>query len=220
MTGWLRVRGQKQRLTDRNSDQFLPFVVMIVFNIFLLYFLEHLLARAGRITRSEYLLLLLCNPVLAAGIAAVTRLGIDRAGGVAHAFLAIGGDPHRHEHSEIETLITQQRFVEAADCLRDIIDQHPDDVTARILLAGLLAEHLGDAAGAGQSYLAARRHDAGGTRNTFLTNALIDLHRATGNREALKNELARFARDHRHGAAGRQARAELRALVAQDDPGR
>ncbi len=219
MTGWLRTRGRTKRLTDRRSDEILPFVVMIVFNIFLLYFLEHLLARAGRITHSEYLLLLLCNPLLAAGIAALIQLGINRAGDAIHAFLATGGDPHAHQHSEIDTLITQQRFVEAADCLRDIVDQHPDDTTARLLLAGLLADHLGDPAGAAQSYLVARERDVGGTHHTFVTNALIDLHRATGNRDGLMRELARFARDHRHSTAGRHARAELRALVAEGTRG-
>jgi hypothetical protein len=46
-----------------------------------------------------------------------------------------------------------------------------------------------------------------------ITNALIDLHRKSGNTDALKDELLRFAQLHPNAPAGKAAREEVRRMV-------
>jgi Tetratricopeptide repeat len=214
MTNRLSPRRQR-RLKDTYIGTFAPFIALVVFDIFLLYLLERIIFQSGLISRSFYLVLLLANPLVAIVLAGATQWAINRAGDAFHAMLASGGDPHTPTYSEIESLVTRERFVEAADCYRDVIADAPGDVEARIRLARILEMHLGDTAGAEQALLDARSHQPSPGQATVIANELIDLYRKSGNRERLRGELSRFAREHPGSAAGRHALAEFKRLAAE-----
>ncbi len=207
------------KLTNRDVGETVTrlrlFVPAVAALIFLCYVLERALFAHHQISRGAFLLLLFANPFLAAALAVLVIGAIERS---AHAFtgiLATGGDPHAPEYSEIEALVTQRRFVEAADHYRAVIEDAPQLVQPRIRLGELLAHHLGDGDGAAAALLAARALQPDPGQRTVIANDLIDLYRRTGDTDRLRAELVRFAREHPGTAAGRHALAEFKRLAAE-----
>lgn len=122
--------------------------------------------------------------------------------------IAQGGDPVPRGYSEQEALIVAGRAREAADSYRALLVAYPDDVDARIRLAALL-ERLGERDEALAAYAAARAARPAPALALRISTGLADLHRRAGQGEALREELARCARDFPGTASGEAARREL-----------
>jgi hypothetical protein len=126
---------------------------------------------------------------------------------------ATGGDSYTMQHSEIEALVARGNFPEAAERYREIAATSLTEADPHIRLGDLLATHLRDDAGATAAYHAARSARPTPAEQSRITNALIDLHRKSGNQDALKDELLRFAQLHPNTPAGKAAREEVRRMV-------
>jgi hypothetical protein len=131
---------------------------------------------------------------------------------------ATSGDPYTMQYSEIETLVICGNFTEAAARYREIASTSLTEAEPHIRLGDLLATHLRDDVGAIAAYHAARSARPTAAEQSRITNALIDLHRKSGQTEALKNELLRFAQLNPNAPAGRHAREEVRRM-ARDEGG-
>lgn len=176
-----------------------------------------LLQRTGQISRGQLLFLVwIAGPVVALLLAVVASSllgGLAR--GMLGSLIAQGGDPVRPTYSEQDALIAAGRVRDAADSFRSRLVAYPDDTEARIRLATLLAG-LGERLDARRQYAAARARSRSAPERLRIATGLADLHRATGDREALRSELARCAQEFPGSAAGEHARRELHALVAEE----
>lgn len=139
----------------------------------------------------------------------------DRVGaGVARLLVAQGGDPVVPGYSEQEALVIAGRDREAADSYRARLVAYPGDLGARIRLAELLGT-LGELDEAARHLHEARQHATAAGDRLRISTGLADIHRASDRHEALRDELARCAREFPGTAAGEHARRELRTLVAE-----
>ncbi len=127
---------------------------------------------------------------------------------------ATGGDPYTMQYSEIETLVIRGNYTEAAARYREIASTSETEAEPHIRLGDLLTTHLRDDAGATAAYYAARSARPTPSEQSRITNALIDLHRKSGDHVGLKDELLRFARLHPNAPAGKHAREEVRRIVS------
>lgn len=158
--------------------------------------------------------------VVALGLLVGVALGFGswylagRAGaGAAHVLLSAGNLPPAPSFSYQESLVARGRYQEAVDAFEAHLLDHPDDLDASLAMAGILAGHLRQFDQAAQVYRRVR--EAGSPTHEFRAHqALIDLHRATGDRGRLMTELARFADRFRGTAAGRAARVALTEMKA------
>lgn len=129
--------------------------------------------------------------------------------------LTAGGDlTPRRSFSYEESLIASGRLNEAREALRAHLAREPQDFDAALALASLHRDHLRDPDGALRVLLDLRRNPLPSAIEFSVTNQLIDLYRATGDRGRELAELARFADRFQHTAAGAQARAALRRIKA------
>lgn len=195
---------------DTDSSDRLTVVALAVAFYLLLSFFESVLGY-----RSLWLGMLV-TPVAALGLGAVVWTLIGRVGAVTESLLMPSGTPPVAEFSAEDALIVRHRFDEAMVAFQRRLTANPADVAARLRLAALLNDHLGDHDGAAQCYRAIRNLAGGAKHDWVVTNGLIDLHRIAGNRQGLKEELGRLARHFRSTAAGRHARAELARLLRED----
>lgn len=171
-----------------------------------------MLHRVGTISRGAMLLMIwIAGPVLALALAeAVSALLGGVARGLLGSLIAQGGDPMPRGYSEQEALVIGGRPREAVDSYRALLVAYPDDVEARIRLATLL-ERLGDRDEALAAYGAARAARPPAALALRISTGLAALHRRAGDRDALRAELARCARDFPGTASGEAARRELEA---------
>lgn len=136
--------------------------------------------------------------------------------GMARALFSTGGERHSREYSEQQALVVAGRYDDAVDSYQAHLVAFPDDVEARLRLASLLAGEARQPDAAERQFLEVRALSLSLRQALVVDNALIDLYRSTGQRHALKAELARFARTHHGSAAGDHARQHLRQLVEEE----
>jgi hypothetical protein len=130
--------------------------------------------------------------------------------------LTAGGDlTPRRSFSYEESLIASGRLNEAREALLAHLAREPRDLEAALALASLHRDQLRDPDGAVRVLLDLRRRPLPSAIEFSVTNQLIDLHRATGDRGRELAELARFAERFKHTAAGAQARAALKRIKAE-----
>ena len=160
--------------------------------------------------------LLLTPFVLYATSSLLLRTVHGAGSGLARVLFATGGERHSREYSEQQALVVAGRFDDAVDSYQAHLVAFPDDVEARLRLAALYAGGAQQPDAAERQFLEVRDMPHSPRQALVIGNALIDLYRSTGQRHALKAELARFARVHQGSAAGEQARQHLRHLVEED----
>ncbi len=129
---------------------------------------------------------------------------------------ANSGDPYTMQYSDIEALVIRGNFVEAAARYREIASTSFTEAEPHVRLGDLLTTHLRDETGAIEAYQAARTARPTRAEQSRITNALIDLHRRSGNTDALKDELLRYAQLHPNAPAGKHAREEVRRMVMEE----
>jgi hypothetical protein len=167
----------------------------------------------GRYGLAAYLALLLLNlPGLFLMSLVVFRLLEGSATGLTRMVYALHDLPPEPAHSAFESLVARGFYLEAAEGYRAHLAAHPEDHLARIKLAALCREHLGDPAGAERLYLEVR-HGRPSPRLEFLVgNLLLELYRAEGREDRLVGELARFAERWKRTRPGAEAARALREL--------
>lgn len=133
-----------------------------------------------------------------------------------HTLLAGRGEPRAPEYSAQEALLIQGRIVEAIKSFHSYIASHPEDLDVRIRLAEVLGKEGNDLVGSEEMYLEARIVGTSKRQDVSVSNGLIDLYRRTGEREKLKAELGRFARNHPGTVEARNAQAFLRQLATEE----
>jgi hypothetical protein len=136
------------------------------------------------------------------------------AAGMVNTLTAGGGLTPRRSFSYEESLIAGGRLNEARDALLAHLDREPHDADVALALASLHRDQLHDAAGAVRVLLDLRRRPLPSAIEFSVTNQLIDLYRAIGDRGRELAELARFAERFKHTTAGAQARAALKRIKA------
>jgi hypothetical protein len=132
--------------------------------------------------------------------------------GVVHLVTAAGNLAPAPSFSYQESLIARGRFSDAADAFLAHLALYPADQDARLALAGLLASHLADPAGAERLYLEVRAADPSARRDWVVSQALVDLYHGTGQRGREMAELSRLADRHRGTRIGEGARQALASL--------
>ena len=178
---------------------------------------QWLLFTQSRISSSMFWLLLVADPFLAAGIALLVARVVD-AGSTGFASLVhAGGDiPYSPQYSAQQALVIRGDIPGAIESFRQHIATSPMDLEARLRLAALLAKEAGDPHAAELAYLEIRALAPSPQQTATLSNALIDIYRATGQHEQLKLELGRFARRFPNSREG-VATAEYLVRLADDD---
>jgi hypothetical protein len=161
-------------------------------------------------------LIILNVPLTVAGVLLVYRGTHATAVGFTRTVFAAGDIPPPRSYPRQDVLIVRGQFAEAAEYFRDHLTIEPDDVDARLRLAGLLETHLADGAGAEREYLEVRRRAVDARHEMMAANGLIDVYRRAGNRGRLMVELARFAERYRASAAGAAAGRELSELKVEE----
>ncbi len=151
--------------------------------------------------------------IAGAGTGFLAWVSADRTGrGIAHVLLAAGNLPPAPSFSYQESLVARGRLQEAVASFEAHLGEHPDDQDARLAMANILAGPLHQPDAAARIFRAVRARARTPSEEFRAHQALIDLHRATGDRGALMAELARFADRYRATAAGRAARELLADL--------
>jgi hypothetical protein len=141
---------------------------------------------------------------------------IGGVGSLAGAFVMPNSVTAVRQYSEQEALVIRGHREAAINSYRALIAGDPADLTARLRLGALLAEHPDTLLAAERCFLDVRRRDPSPQDEWIATNGLIDLYRASGQRENLKRELGHLGRRHGGTAAGMHARELLAELQAED----
>lgn len=133
-----------------------------------------------------------------------------------HTLLAGRGEPRAPEYSAQEALLIQGRIEESIKSFHSYIAHHPEDLDVRIRLAEVLGTEGNDLASSEEMFLEVRIVGASKRQEVSVSNGLIDLYRRSGEREKLKVELVRFARNHSGTIEARNARGYLRQMAEED----
>ena len=112
-------------------------------------------------------------------------------GGLASA----GNIKYQQQFSIQESMVARGRFDDAAESFRAHLAEHPDDIPARYRLATLHLRERKDPAAAEEEFLALRRRPLDRSTALLVSNHLIDLYRATGQRGRLMAELTRMMKE-------------------------
>jgi tetratricopeptide (TPR) repeat protein len=153
-------------------------------------------------------LIVLDLPLVGLGVFGI-HTGTNRASeGLVKALYSAGDIAPPRSYPRQDVMIVRGQYGEAAEYFRDHLTVEPDDNEARLRLADLLEQHLGDPAGAERLYLDVRGHAPDRGQEMRASNGLIDLYRKQGNRDRLLVELARF-RDRYSGTPGAESAARL-----------
>ena len=169
----------------------------------------------GFIPLPTYKFLLLMLPALIWLLAQLLRVGIEKAShGLVGVLMSSGGDPVVPGYSAQEALVVRGKITDAISSYRERIDALPEDIGARIRLASLLAGN-GELEEAQEWLETARALDTKSRHELVISDALVNIHQESGNRAALKAELARMARSFPGPPAGRGAADSLRKLVSE-----
>ncbi len=135
--------------------------------------------------------------------------------GFANTVLGAGNLKPDPAHSGCESLVARGFYPEAADCFRAMIAEHPGDDLAKIKLAQVCRDHLNDPASAESLLVDVRARGTDPRQAVMAANLLIELYRATGRKDRLMVELARFADRYKGSRAGSEAARTLRELKQQ-----
>ena len=164
------------------------------------------------------LTLLLALPVLLIALGLGARLlwsVITRgAQGVAQTVLGAGNLTPAESTSAEDALVARGRVAEAVASFERRIRETPRSATLRLALATLY-QRSGDRENAVRSLLEVRAMGGAEQTETLVSNALIDLYEAIGDRAKLVAEYARFADRHRGTSAARAAKRRLAELKAE-----
>lgn len=109
---------------------------------------------------------------------------------------AANGIKRQQEFSIQESLIARGRFDEAVASFREHLAAAPDDVPARYRLATLHLRERRDPSAAEEELLALRRRPLDPGTALLVSNHLVDIYRATGQKGRLMAELTRMMREH------------------------
>jgi hypothetical protein len=163
------------------------------------------------------LLLLLDLPLIFLLSTLLWLLMQGAAQGFVHTVLGAGNLKPDPAHSAAESLVARGFYPEAATAFRALIAEQPKDDLARIKLAQVYRDHLGEPESAEALLLEVRRHAADPRHEIMAANLLIELYRATGRKDRLMVELARFAGRYKGSRAGSEAARALREMKAGMD---
>jgi len=125
-----------------------------------------------------------------------------------------GDLPPAASFSYQESQVLRGNFEVAREAYEARLHTVPEDVNARLALARLWRDQLGDPRKAETLYLESRRWSPSPDQEFAIANALIELYRTEGLRGRELAELARFADRFAGTAAAEQARAALQRLKA------
>ncbi len=171
------------------------------------------LAAQSRISSSTFIILLVLNVFVSAGGGWVAvRVVHGSATRFASMIMAGGNIPYTRQYSEQDALASRGDIEGAIASYRGIIASDPRDLEARLRVGALLARAGGDLAAAEQVFLEVRALAPNPQQVATLSNALIDIYQATGERDKLKVELGRFARRFPGSREGAAAAAHLERL--------
>ncbi len=160
-----------------------------------------------------FLLLLLLDLPLIFAISTLLWFAIaGTAHGFAHTVLGMGNLKPEPAHSGAESLVARGYYRESVASFQALIAANPGDNLARIKLAQVHRDHLAEPEAAERLLLEVRRSAPDPRHEVLAANLLIELYRATGRRDRLIVELARFADRYRGTHAGREAARALREL--------
>jgi hypothetical protein len=160
-----------------------------------------------------FVLLLLLDLPLIFVLSTVLWLAMQgTAQGFAHTVLGAGNLKPDPAHSGCESLVARGFYPEAAASFRALIVEHPKDDLARIKLAQVYRDHLGEPETAESLLLEVRRHGTDPRHEVLAANLLIELYRATGRKDRLMVELARFADRYKGSRAAAEAARTLREM--------
>ncbi len=213
-------RKQPDRAGDTDLMARWPFA-MAVLPTALCVVAEAALRVTGRIGTGQLCIaLLLIDPLLFLGFMGISRLVLLAGDRGLQAILAPQGGPaHATGYSVQEAMIAQGDFTSAVTTYRALIDEHPDDIEARLRLAALF-ESLHDDDRAEACYRAACARNGAPALQARARRGLIDLYQRVGAREQLKRELGRFAREFDGTRDATLAREQLRELTREEfEPG-
>ena len=158
--------------------------------------------------------IILLGWVVAAGITLVSWTASGMAGrALVHTMTAAGNLPQAPSFSLQESLIARGKYPDAERAFEDHLEREPGDFHARLALAALWRDHLGDTGTAERMLLDARRRNPPRNIEFAIGNALIDLYHATGQAGRELSELARFADRFGGTAEGRRARQAIARLM-------
>lgn len=129
---------------------------------------------------------------------------------------ASGGTSPSPSFSYAESLVASGNPQQARRVYEARLREAPGDLNARLALARLWRDHLGDAGKAEQLYLQARGLGPTVDQEFAIGNALIDLYRGQGDRGREMTELARFAERFAGTQAGAGARSALQRLKSSE----
>ena len=198
--------------------QFLSFALRAGPPAFLLLSLaDAFLLMKGSIGSGLFLVLLVLNLPLSAGfVLACWKVIEGTARGFTKMVYAGGNLPPTPQHSAHESLVARGFYAEAIAAYRQHLAEQPHDNLARLKLAAVYRDHGNDPLAAEQLFLEVRRTEPTPQEEVFASNMLIELYRATGRRDRLRVELARFADRYRGTRGGRAAAELLREIRAED----
>lgn len=124
------------------------------------------------------------------------RLSARLAAGMIGGLTSAGNIKYQNQFSLQESMVARGRFDDAVESFRAHLAEHPDDIPARYRLATLHLRERKDPAAAEEEFFALRRRPLDPTTTLLVSNHLIDLYRATGQRGRLMAELTRMMNDH------------------------
>lgn len=160
--------------------------------------------------------LIIPDVLLAAVVVRLAWHVMGAAGKVANLFLAPNNIPAVKGYSEQDALVIRGHVADAVTSYQALIVANPVDLTARLRLAALLAKDPASAAAAERCFLEVRRRNPSAQEEWIAGNGLIDLYRASGDRQKLKRELGALASRHPGTDAGGHARRYLEELEMED----
>lgn len=212
--GGQRVKAPLSSVDAADRAQFLHLFVRVAPPALLMLVAGESLAYArGWINGWVLLLLLVLDVPLIFGFSRLLFGLMDRsARGLVGMVYASGNLPPDPAHSAFEALAARGFYTEAAQAYRDHLVAAPGDHAARLKLADLYRAHLNDPEAAERLYLEVRRGRPSAREDRLAANFLIELYRATGRRDRLMVELARFAAQWKGTRAGEDAARALRDL--------
>ena len=197
--------------------QFLQlFVHLLPYALLLLLAGEGTAYARGMIGGWVLLLLVLLNVPLIFGFSLLVFWMMDRSASALSKMVYAGGNlPPDPAHSSIEALAARGFYTEAAEAYRNHLVARPTDHAARLKLAELYRSQLNEPEAAERLYLEIRRGNPTPKEDRLASNLLIELYRATGRRDRLMVELARFAAQWKGTRAGDDAARALREMKAE-----
>lgn len=133
---------------------------------------------------------------------------------VVQAITGAGNLPPAPSFSLQESLVARGKYREAVSSYQEHLERMPGDFHARLALASLWRDHLGDSATAERLLLETRKKNPPPNIEFAIANSLIDLYHRSGRRGRELAELARFAQRYQGTPEGTRAREALARIKA------